>query len=88
MGTPSSAPADVVRLLSHAARREVERLKLAHSDVNPNAIAEHVVFAHSHLLAARAYRAELISNIADLVRELRASPDQEVSTAFEPTTRR
>jgi hypothetical protein len=66
------APADVDRLLRYAARQEVDRLEQQHAPVEPGPLAERVVYAHHHLMAVRAHRAELISSIADYVRELRA----------------
>jgi hypothetical protein len=63
---------DVDRLLRHAARRSVEGLEAERAAVEPSRVAERVVYAHHHLLAVRVRRAELIAEIADYVRELRA----------------
>ena len=72
----SRAPADVDRLLRHAARNEVEQLEQQHAPVDPRQLAERVVYAYHHLAAARAHRVELIATIADYVRELRANGDR------------
>jgi hypothetical protein len=64
---------DVGRLLRHSARLAVERLESAHASVDPNQIAERIVYAHYHLQAVRAHRAELRDAVADLIREMRAS---------------
>ncbi len=63
---------DVDRLLRHAARLEVARLQKRRAPVEPKTVAERVVYAHSHLAAARAHRGESIAAIADYIRELRA----------------
>jgi hypothetical protein len=77
MASPGSrAPSDVDRLLRHAARHEVEELEHQQAPVDPRELATRVVYAHHHLAAARAYRAELIATIADYVRELRAGGDR------------
>jgi hypothetical protein len=65
--------ADVCRLLRHNARLAVERLEAEHAPVDPNQLAERIVYEHYHLLAVRAHRAELRDAIADLIRRLRAS---------------
>jgi len=76
MSSPGSrAPADVDRLLRYAAET-IEELEHQHAPVDPRQLAERVVYAHHHLVAARAHRAELIATIADYVRELRASGDR------------
>jgi hypothetical protein len=72
----SRAPADVDRLLRHAARNEVEQLEQHHAPVDPRELAERVVYAYHHLAAARAHRVELIATIADYVRELRANGER------------
>src|SRR5437899_2897682 len=48
------APADVDRLLRHAARQEVDRLEQHHEPVEPGPVAERVVYAYHHLTAVRA----------------------------------
>ena len=70
------APADVDRLLRHAARQEVSRLEQHHAPVEPRPLAERVVYAHHHLTAVRAHRAELIATIADHIRQLRATHEE------------
>jgi len=70
------APVDVDRLLRHAARQEVDRLEQHHAPVEPRPLAERIVYAHHHLVAVRAHRAELILSIAAYVRELRATPEE------------
>jgi hypothetical protein len=61
------APADVDRLLRHAARQEMDRLEQHHAPVEPRRLAERVVYAHHHLIAVRAHRAELVATISDYV---------------------
>jgi hypothetical protein len=70
------APADVDRLLRHAARQELERLEQHHAPVEPRQLAERVVYAHHHLMVVRAHRAELIATIADHIRQLRATHEE------------
>jgi hypothetical protein len=70
------APADVDRLLRHAARQEVDRLEQRHAPVEPRPLAERVVYAHHHLMAVRAHHAELVLLIAEYVRELRATREE------------
>jgi hypothetical protein len=67
---------DVDRLLRHAARRAVEGLEAALAPVHPGALAERVIYAHQHLAAVRARHTQLIAEIADYVRELRAMPEE------------
>jgi hypothetical protein len=70
------APADVDRLLRHAARQEVDRLEQDHAPVEPGLLAERVVYAHHHLSAVRAHHAELTATISDYVRQLRATREE------------
>lgn len=63
---------DVERLLRHAERQSTEKLASSRAAVEPGKIAEGVVYAHNHLAAVRGRRLELIREIADYVRELRA----------------
>jgi hypothetical protein len=67
---------DVDRLLRHAARQAVDGLEAALAPVHPHALAERVIYAHHHLAAVRARRADLIAEIADYVRDLRATPQE------------
>ena len=64
---------DIDRLLRHAARQSIEGLEAARAPVDPDKVAERVVYAHHHLTSVRAHRAELLVKIADYVRELRAT---------------
>lgn len=68
--------ADVDRLLRHNARQAVERLEAEHAPVQPELVAERVVYAHFHLPSVRAHRSELIANIADLIRDIRAAAEE------------
>jgi hypothetical protein len=63
---------DVDRLLRYRARQAVEGLTAKLAPVQPQRLAEHIVYAHHHLASVRVRRAELIQRIADYVRELRA----------------
>lgn len=68
---------DVDRLLRHRARQAVEGLAVKLAPVHPRQLAESIVCAHYHLVAVRAQRTELITSIADYVRELRAHAPHE-----------
>jgi len=69
----SASVADIQRLLRHKARQQVEALQDKRAPVNPRAIADRLVYDHNHLELVRAHREELVNDIAEFVRELRAA---------------
>jgi hypothetical protein len=65
--------ADVYRLLRHTARLELEGLAASHAPVDPREVAVRVVYKHHHVNGVRARVGDLIADIADYIRELRAA---------------
>ena len=73
--TPPRTPTleDLKRLLRHKTRQLVEALQDKRAPVNPRAIADRLIYDHNHLELVRAHREELVDDIAEFVRELRAA---------------
>jgi hypothetical protein len=66
---------DVERLLRHLARGRVDQAARELRPVYPQRVAEEVIASRLNMSAVVARRYELVSVIADYVRELRAAPD-------------
>ena len=64
---------DVDRLLRYSAHQAVETLTAEHEPVHPRELAARVVYKHLHVTGVRTRVGDLIVELADYIRELRAA---------------